>query len=180
MAGTNAIWRGGTSEPAGGKLTENNAGADKIEFDVDAATPDASGHIMDNTFEMNGGIAENEKAFGNTNELQFTKFSGITLTITGSIANPVGSLVALKMKVWAIEDQDTVIFTKGRFGLRMDDFPIFNVSPTSNASGHPRGYAIQNIKFFRSDLKGKVGFTMTIRLSGNLIDGTTGSSYDWS
>ena len=62
----------------------------------------------------------------------------------------------------------------------MDDFPIFNVSPTSNASGHPRGYAIQNIKFFRSDLKGKVGFTMTIRLSGNLIDGTTGSSYDWS
>jgi hypothetical protein len=179
MGGANSIWRGDNNEPSGHKLTETNAGSDKIEFDINNAVPDTTGHIHNNQFSMNTGIAENEKAFADTNELQFTKFEGITLKITGSIQNPPGSLVAKKMKVWTLEDQDNDIFTKGRFGLRMDDFPIFNVSPTSLDSGHPRGYAIQSIDFVRSDLAGKIDFVMVLRLSGDLKNGT-GTNYDWS
>src|SRR5437879_2063555 len=104
MAGTNALWRATTDatdfpEPQGG-------GTDKIEFDVGNVVPDTTGHITENSFVMTTGIAENEKAFGNTNEIQFTKFEGITLTINGSIKNDTNRSAAKKLKVWALEDQD--------------------------------------------------------------------------
>jgi hypothetical protein len=177
MAGSNAIWRATSNadtfpEPQG-------INTDKIEFEVDNVIPDSTGHIVETSINMTTGIAENEKAFGNTNELQFTKFEGITITIVGSIKNPISSLAAVKLKVWNLEDQDINNWTKGRFGLRLNDFPIFNVKPCSSSSGHARAYSIQSLTFNRADLPNRIGFTLVMRLSGNLLDGT-GSNYDWS
>jgi hypothetical protein len=176
MTGNAAIWRAtlgnANAEPSG-------PGSDKVEFDIDNAVPDTTGHINNSEFEITSGIADNEKAFQDVNEAQFTRVETVTLQISGHIQSPITSGAAVTMKVWLLEDLANDVFTRGRFGLRINDFPIFNIKPRTLASGQPRGGSISNLKFIRSDLKGRVDFTLTFKITGNLKD-STGTNYDWS
>lgn len=176
--GNSAIWRA-TTPTGNNDFPEPNAG-DKIEFDIDAVTPDATGHIGNTSASIKTGIAENEAPFRDVNELQFTRVEGVTVVVRGHIQSPNTSAVSIKLKVWALDDQAIQgTFEKGRFGARFNDNPGFNVKPYSKASTHARGYAIEQIDWVRSELKGRLDFVMTLRLSGDLKNGT-GTNYDWS
>jgi hypothetical protein len=175
--GNAAIWR---ATGAGTNVEPTGANTDKVEFDIDNAVPDSTGHLNNTDFEISTGIADNEKAFQDVNEKQFTRVETVTLTISGHIQAPITSGAAVTLKVWELEDQADDFYTRGRFGLRINDFPIFNIKPKNLATGFARGGAIQNVKFIRSaDFKNRVDFTLTFIISGDLKT-STGPNYDWS
>ena len=65
---------------------------------------------------------------------------------------------------WINEDKTTTGFTQGRFGLRLDDFPYFNLVPTSTY-----GYVLNSIRFVRDPNKeNRAGFVMTLRVGGDV------------
>src|SRR6185437_13727426 len=139
MAGNSAIWRATTENGS----HQGPEGTDKIEFNG-GVLPDNRGHVRSSFADIDRAIAENDKPFQPFNELQDTKLSRISFTIIGVIDNPSVNNIAKTFKIWQIEDGTNTVFTKGRFGLRIDDFPSFNLTPTSIGGGTPRGYLIGN------------------------------------
>ena len=164
MAGDSAIWRA-TSAGA-----EGSNGSDIIEFNNGAA-PDNTSNITQTELEMDVGIGENEKAGGDINELQDTGLATITFTITGTIVSPSTTQATERIKIWLIEAKTNDNFSKGRTGLRLNDFSGFNLTPTA-----ARGYMISNFRFIRPrEFRGKLDFVATLRFNGD--KGTT--PYTW-
>ena len=69
-----------------------------------------------------------------------------------------------KFMKWMLDSKSTTLFTEGRFGLRLNDFPHLNVVPTSTY-----GYVLSDIRFIRDgEHLDKVQFVATLRLSGDI------------
>lgn len=163
MAGNSAIWRDGT---------EAAATTDKIEFNTGAVvTP--GGNIMNTSFNISTGIARNERP-GAMDKLQDTGVNGVTITVTGTAEDPEGTGATLghKLKEWALEAKTVATtFPKGRFGLRLDDFVVFNMTPTTL-----KGYMLENVDFRRDgETKGKIEFVLTLRFNGDETDDAAGT-----
>ena len=63
---------------------------------------------------------------------------------------------------------EAVGFEVGRFGLRLDNFPFFNVVPNKP---NTFGYILNSIKFIDDGNEpGRVGFILTLRLAGDLVN----------
>lgn len=167
MAGNGAIWRDAFTEPSGGS-------ADKIEFD-EGTVPDNTSHITQTEIEIISAIAVNEKPKGNINEIQDTFVDSVSVIITGSIQNPknVSTNNPFKtVKKWLL-DKKTVdgTFPKGRFGLRLNDFPHFDMKPTSS-----RAYILHNWRWIREgEWSGRVAFVAILRFNGDI----GASPYNW-
>jgi hypothetical protein len=152
------IWRDG-AEPTTTVGTE-----DIIEFGTGALV-NTGAHITNVAGRMPTGIARNERP-GAMDKLQDTGIIGLTVDISGVVEDPWnGGLAAVStMKAWAFEAKtvDTT-FPKGRFGLRLNDFGLYNLVPTSTL-----GYMLSNLEFIRNgETKGKAEFVMTLRLNGD-------------
>ena len=108
---------------------------------------------------------ENPRVAGQINEVQDMGLQGIDVQITGqlrqtsSLSGDLANLVT-----WLQEDktvQDT--FPKGRFGLRMDDIPQFNITPELTF-----GYVLAQTRIIREgEYKEKAGVVLTLRFSGD-------------
>lgn len=168
MAGNSAIWRATTTG------SESSNSTDIIQFNG-GTVPDSTSHVKSSEVDMETGVAENDKPFSPINELQDTKATRITVQVIGIIDNPVSSGAPSRFKIWELEDKVNTVFTKGRFGLRLDDFPAFNLTPTTLASGTPRGYIISNIKLSRDIEFNRLNFSCTLKFNGDV--GTT--PYNW-
>lgn len=167
IAGQSAIWRDDTELL---QLT------DKIEFNSGAVV-NVNGEIVNTRFIMNSAIAVNENPGNAVDPLQDTGFIGVTAIITGHIINPEGSeAVAHKLKQWMLEPKRVATtFPKGRFGLRLDDFPTFDLTPTV-----ARGYMLQNVEFAREgETKGKLGIIITLRFNGSIGSPNGSGQYIW-
>lgn len=162
MAGENtAIWRATTAQGAteAAALTVN-----KILFN---STPViATGSYVFNT-EVNyrNATPENPRVAGQINEVQDMGLQGIDVQITGqirqssSISNDLQNLVTWLQENKTIQDG----FPKGRFGLRMDDMPQFNVQPDLTF-----GYVLAQTRVIRDgEYKEKSGVVITLRFSGD-------------
>lgn len=163
-----AIWRATTLG------AESSNSSDIIQFNG-ATLPDATGHVKSSEVDLETGVAENDKPFSPINELQDTKATRITVQVIGIIDNPTASLAPGIFKIWELEDKVNAVFSKGRFGLRLDDFPAFNLTPTTLAGGSPRGYIISNIKLIKDIEFNRLSFTCTLRFNGSI--GT--NPYNW-
>lgn len=170
MASDSAIWRSTTIGA--------EASSEKIEFnDLSLANEiDIAGINQSNT-KMVSSVGVNPKPNSAVDELQDTGFAGLVVILTGSIKNTTDASSTSKihyLKSWLLEDKTTTSFPLGRFGLRMNDFPIFNLTPTLT-----RGYMLTDVEFVRDgSVKGKVAVIMTLRFNGDL--GTkTGGIYSW-
>jgi len=165
-----AIWRDG-AEPTTTVGTE-----DIIEFN-EGAVVNKEGNMMNTSFNVRAGIAVNERP-GEIDKLQDTGLAGITITITGTIADPEGAgvLAAHKFKEWGIEAKTVdATFPKGRFGLRLGDFSVFNLVPSTL-----RGYMLQDVEFRRDgDTKGKLIFIATLRFNGTVGSPNGAGQYQW-
>ncbi len=165
MAGNSAIWRATSTGP------EGSNGSDIIEFDS-GAVPNATGHISTTEIEYDIEPAENEKAKGNMNELQYVGVQGSTVIVTGHIQTPSSITLTTILKKWAFETQVNTTFPKGRFGLRMDDNPINNLTPVAGL-----GYLLANLRLIRPvEFQGKLDFIARLRLNGNPVT----TDFDWS
>ena len=93
---------------------------------------------------------------------------GIDIQVTGQlrnltdIVNTTGDLQ--KLVEWLQEDKTIqTSFPKGRFGLRMDDMPQFNVEPSTTF-----GYVLAQARIIRDgEYKDKAGVIITLRFSGD-------------
>lgn len=169
--GQSAIWRDGTE----------TSSSDKIEFNDGAIVPNDSGNVMNTSFSIPTGIAVNERP-GAIDKLQDTGVSGVTITVTGTIDDPesTGETTAHRFKTWGLEAKTVVsTFPKGRFGLRLNDFGVFDMTPNTY-----KGYILQNIDFTRDGItKGKIAFVAVLRFNGDITNNgaePNGSGeYEW-
>lgn len=165
--GQSAIWRDGTE----------TSSTDKIEFNDGAIVPNDSGDMMNTSFSIPTGIARNERP-GEIDKLQDTGTSGVTVTVTGTIDDPEGDgdTIAHRFKTWGLEAKTVdSTFPKARFGLRLNDFSVFDMTPTTT-----KGYLLQNIDFTRDGItKGKISFVAVFRFNGDIGSPNGSGQYKW-
>jgi len=92
---------------------------------------------------------------------------GIDVQITGQIRQTSSITADLKHLVTWLQEDKTVQgpFPKGRFGLRMDDMPQFNVTPSTTY-----GYVLAQTRIIRDgEYKEKAGVVITLRFSGDPV-----------
>lgn len=115
-------------------------------------------------------IPENAKVQGQLNEVQDMGLDGIDVQLVCRIQNSSNDAVGSNMEIlrkWLIQDKTNASFPKGRFGLRLDDIPIFNNTPNGPPGADHSGYILANIRFTRpQDHKNKVDAIITLRFSG--------------
>lgn len=184
------IWRATASNPDG---SERNADSG-INFELTAAPAvDSTGHIHQTEYRLKSGVGENERSLAQANELQDTKFEGLTVIITGTcqIFVPPGLPGAgtrtgnvQTSKVWEIEDKvDATNFPKGLFGLRTDDFSDFNLTP-KNSAGNIWGIIIQDWTWTKNgEQANRLDFVATLRYNLGTMGLSTGpiaNRYVWS
>lgn len=168
LADNTAIWRATTAEGA----EEDDAEAvNIITFNSEPVI--ATGSFIFNT-EVNyrNSTPENPRVAGQINEVQDMGLQGIDVQITGQLrqtrlTDPSQNLPGRDLAhlvTWLQEDktlQDS--FPKGRFGLRMDDMPQFNITPDTNF-----GYVLAQARIIRDgEYKQKAGVVLTLRFSGD-------------
>ena len=93
--------------------------------------------------------------------------AGIDIQVTGQIRQSSSMSSDLsKLVTWLQEDKTVqATFPKGRFGLRMDDMPQFNVTPTTTF-----GYILAQSRILRDgEYKEKAGVVITLRFSGDPV-----------
>jgi len=177
---TSYIWRstGGQQDVTTKQGTRSAATTDVIQFD--AANVTDGRYIHQTELAIIIAIGENEKPQGDVNELQDVGVDSITWTITGSVSSPTSNDVFQTVKKWMLDAKTDVVFTKGRFGLELDDITAYNLIPTGTGASteQPRGYIISNWHWIRSgETTGKAEFIATLRFNGD--PGVT-STYSWT
>jgi hypothetical protein len=174
MAGQSAIWwiksNGGTGSPKTGTEasavsdTTNFSGGEIILFN-ETSVNTAGGHIFNSEFSVRNSVAENAKVDGLGNDVQDMGLDGIDVQITGLFKDSDANNAYIKKLItWINEGKTTTGYTEGRFGLRVDDFPYFNMIPTSTY-----GYILNDLRFVRDPTKdNKTGFILTLRVGGDV------------
>lgn len=90
---------------------------------------------------------------------------GIDIQVTGQIRQTSNTTQDLaNLVTWLQEDKTLQSgFPKGRFGLRMDDMPQFNVTPAPTF-----GYVLAQTRIIRDgEYKEKASVVITLRFSGD-------------
>jgi len=168
MAGQGALWWVKDSAADGAEATATadttNFASGEIVLFNETPVVSAGGHIFNSRFNLRNSVAENPKVDGDGNDLQDMGIDGIDVTITGLIKDvDLANDSVTKLMTWFRKEKTGTGYTEGRFGLRLDDFPYFNMVPTSTY-----GYAMQNVEFVRDgeDIN-KVGFVMNLVAGGD-------------
>jgi hypothetical protein len=162
LAGENtAIWRATTAQGAteAAALAEN-----KILFNSSPVIATGS-YVFNTEVNYRNATPENPRVAGQINEVQDMGLQGIDVQITGQIRQSSSVTLDLKHLVTWLQEDKTVQsdFPKGRFGLRMDDMPQFNVEPTTTF-----GYVLAQVRVIRDgEYKEKAGVVITLRFSGD-------------
>lgn len=162
MAGENtAIWRATTVQGAteGAALPENI-----IEFNSSPVIATGS-YVFNTEVNYRNATPENPRVAGQINEVQDMGLQGIDVQVTGQIRQTSSTTEDLQNLVtWLQEDKTLQIgFPKGRFGLRMDDMPQFNITPSSTY-----GYVLAQTRVIRDgEFKEKASVVITLRFSGD-------------
>jgi hypothetical protein len=170
MAGENAaIWQCQTGVSGTESAVNSNDTNDVLLFNDSAKIPGASvvGYISDINVDFRRAVPENEAVNDDNNEIQDMGISGFDIELvfivgdstTDGTTNPIN-----KLSKW-LQDGNTVTgFTKGRYGLRLDNAPHWNVTPTTTYGYHIRDV---NIKYL-GEMAEKCQVTLRLALGGDI------------
>ncbi len=162
MAGENtAIWRATTAE---GPI-EGSALAENIILFNSSPVIATGSYVWNTEVNYRNATPENPRVGGQINEVQDMGLQGIDVQITGQIRQSSSTSLDLShLTTWLQEDKTVqATFPKGRFGLRMDDLPQFNVQPSLLF-----GYVLAQTRIIREgEYKEKAGVVITLRFSGD-------------
>lgn len=164
-----AIWQV-VSNAATGSRTDATNPPEVIYFNP-ASVATTGGYVYQTEFNIRNSVPENETVSGDNNEVQDMGLSGVDVQLTGWFDNSDGNTNVTKLMDWMKEPKtDTAGYVKGRFGLELEDFGEFNVTPTK--TGNLVGYVIADVRFIRDgEDKDRVQFIINLRLSGDLANG---------
>ena len=161
-----AIWQ---VQASAGNGTEALAGAaNTVLFNADPVTAGDSS-IFTTEIDFRRAVPENEAVDEDNNEIQDMGIEGLDIQVTGRVSNvdnDVATAAVNKLIRFLKEGNTTSGFTKGRFGLRLDDMPQFSVDPTSTF-----GYHIRSIRFIRDgEYKDKANIIISLALGGDIFN----------
>jgi len=162
-----ALWQVQSSAGSGSEATAGNTHT--IDFNSSTKTPSDGPFISDINIDFRRSVPENEAVNADNNELQDMGIDGLDIILEGVIGNADNDATANavnKLSKW-LQDGNTVTgYTKGRYGLRMDNAPQWNVVPTSNY-----GYHIRDIKLqYMGEKRDLVKFTLRLALGGDILN----------
>ena len=166
MAGNSAIWR---STIFG---AESSNGTDVIEFNA-GTKPDTKSYITNTQFQLTNSISTNERPKIAVDLTQDLGFSQLDIVVSGSFSSPSVQLGSHVLKTWIIEQKTNTPFPYGRFGLRLEDYPTFNLTPTSD-----RGYILYDAALTRNAEYQKIDFVLKLRFNGS-VGTPSGGQYNW-
>ncbi|KKK97978.1 hypothetical protein LCGC14_2647350 [marine sediment metagenome] len=166
MAGENvAIWQVQSGAANG---TESTATSTNTQLFNDTGKVIGNGAFTDEiNIDFRRAVPENEAVNADNNELQDMGIQGLDITITGlsgNTNNDDAANLVNKFSKWLQDGNTTTGFTKGRFGLRLDNAPQWNVVPTSTYGYHIRTATFQYI----GEKKDTVKFTISLGLGGDI------------
>ena len=165
MATNAALWE---VQSGAGNGTEATAGdTHTIDWNDDTYVPSTGPFITDINVEFRRAVPENEGVNVDNNELQDMGIDGLDVILEGVIGNAdndVTGNAVNKLSKWLQDGNTTTGFTKGRFGLRLDNAPQWNVVPTSTLGFHIRSCKFQYI----GDKKDMVKYTIQLSLGGDI------------
>jgi len=162
---TVAIWQVQSGAANG---TEVTAGASNtILANDDTHVPSTGAFTAKVDVEFRRAVPENEAVDADNNEIQDMGIGGLDVTIIGVIGdadNDAAANSVNKLSKWIQDGNTTTGFTKGRYGLRLDRLPQFNVVPTSTLGFHLRdvSYTLQGEK------KDMVDIVIRLALGGDI------------
>ena len=173
MAGENAaLWQVQESAANGNEATAGDTNT--IDFNSNTKIPSDGAFIEDIVIDFRRAVPENEAVNADNNELQDMGIDGLDVILTGVIGdadNDATTNAVNKLSKW-LQDGNTLktgspTYTKGRYGLRLDNAPQWNVVPVTGASGY--GYHIRDIHFqYMGENKDLVHFTIRLSLGGDV------------
>jgi hypothetical protein len=166
MAGENAhIWQVQASAVNGNRTTAGSTHTQS--FNNTGKVPSGGAYIEDIAVEFRRSIPENTAVNANNNEIQDMGVEGLDIVIKGISGNADydhESNLANKCSKWLKDGNTTTGYTKGRYGLQLDNAPQWNVVPTSTF-----GYHIRSINFrYIGEKKDLVEYTIALSLGGDL------------
>lgn len=159
-----ALWQVQNS----GNGTESGAGdSNTIDFNATSKIPSAGAYISDISVSFRRAVPENEAVATNNNELQDMGIDGLEITLQGVIGNAdndASTNSVNKLSRFIQEGNTATGFTKGRYGLRIDNAPQWNVVPTSTY-----GYHIRDVKLdYMGENNDLVHFVIVLALGGDI------------
>jgi hypothetical protein len=166
MAGENAaLWQVQASAADG---TESTATAtNTVLFNTSTKVPSDGAFIADITVSFRRAVPENEGVDVDNNEIQDMGVDGFDIVLRGVIGdadNDASTNSVNKLSEWVQDGNTTTLFTKGRYGLRLDNAPQWNVVPTSTY-----GYHIREVLFeYLGENKDLVQITVKLALGGDI------------
>jgi len=137
MANENAaIWEVQSGAANG---TESTATATHTQlFNPDSRVVSDGAFIDNITVNLRKATPENEAANDDNNEIQDMGITGLDITLTGlsgDTDNSVAANLVDKFIKWIKDGNTTSGYIKGRFGLRLDNAPQWNVVPNADVGG---------------------------------------------
>jgi len=91
---------------------------------------------------------------------------GIDVQLTGFIKDSDSNTKITNLVTWLKENKTLSDLPKGRFGLRIDRIPAFNVQPKNDPDGF--GYVLADVRFIQQQETHNVAVVMTLRFSGDI------------
>ena len=177
------IWRSTTDNNTG--LGKRSNSSEVIEFTITNISDGK--HVRDTEFAWVIGFAENERPKQDFNEIQDTGPNSLTFIINGNIENPANNNVFQLLKEWLLESKQNNVFTKGRFGIELNNIKAHNVVPASTGTLLPdrpeqsRGLLLVNWNWIQSgEWPSKADFTAEFKMVGDPGNTSTNPSYDWT
>ena len=162
-----ALWQVQSGAANGTEATAGDTNTIDFADNDNSKNPSAGAFITDITIDFRRAVPENEAVDADNNELQDMGIDGLDVTITGLIGdanNDVATNPVNKISKWLQDGNTTTGFTKGRFGLRLDNAPQWNTVPTSTL-----GYHIKDSNFkYLGDRKDITEFTLRLALGGDI------------
>lgn len=156
----NQIWQ---VQDGAANGSQEKAGDDNtIKFNLENIGPGSN--IFGTSIVMRNSIPENTNIEGENNKIEDMGPDGIDIKLSGQFQNEQTGIS--KLVKWWKEDKFTDVAPEGRFGLQLDFPTNFNVDPTLTF-----GYQIANPTMeLLYDKKRIVGFVITLRLGGKILD----------
>ena len=166
MAGENAwIWEVQSGAGSGQRATAGDTHTQA--FNNTGKVPSGGAYIDSINVNFRRAVPENEAVDEDNNEIQDMGIGGLDITIhgfSGDADNDVAANCVNKYIKWLKDGNTTTGYTKGRFGLELDNAPQWDVVPTSTY-----GYHIRDIDWnYIGDKVDTVEFTIRLALGGDL------------
>ena len=155
-----------------GDNESNVTSGNLIQFDAatgQTCVPDNNSHVSAWDEDLVAAINENPRPQSNNpHDLQDNGLAQVILTITLFFEDPTNAAAPAFLRNWMREAKmtagSTSAFPFGRFGVRHNDFTIFNHTPTTTS-----GYVLVECKAFRpTDIRYKVGMTLILKYNGDI------------